>query len=302
MKSKLNIFVWKVLLFVLPIVLGFEVLFRLGFYPIITNSMLFDHKMIKASKDHIREVKLLAMGSSCALYDLRSEVMVRNFDLPYYNFSSWGLQIPDMRLLLTDLVGQYRPEYVIICSSPWDFMKPPNDTYRNYTAMPPFVRNHFPEAFYFKSFASIHALIYRKWESYRPAIDRWGGMPMNIPEKDIRRERWDKDFLFPTPYSEDAYKELDTLSAWLQDRKVRLIFAEMPINVVFDNAAEAGRLIAAHIEKCRSIVTAHGGVYLNYHEPAVFADSLFFDQTHLQVAGAEIMTRELAADLKGIIK
>jgi len=302
MKTRLIIFLLKALLFLLPVLLGFEVLFRLGFYPIMTNSILFDHKMIQVGKDGIREVKLMAMGSSCALYDLSSEVMVRHFDLPYYNFSSWGLQVPDMRLLLTALVQQYRPEAVIICSSPWDFMKPPNDSYRNYTSMPSFVRNHLPEAFYFRPFSSIHALFYRKWEGYPASIDHWGGMPKNIPEKEIHRQQWDKNFLFPTPCTEDAYEALDTLGAWLQDQQVRLIFAEAPLNMVFDNAAEAGPLLAAHIERCRSIVTKHGGVYLNYHDPARFPDSLFFDQTHLQAPGAAILTEQLAADLSRIIK
>jgi hypothetical protein len=302
MKSKLNIFLWKILLFVLPVLLCFEVLFRLGIYPIMTSSGFFDQKMMEVNKDRIREVKLMAMGSSCTLYDLSSAGMVRNFDLPYYNFSSWGLQISDTRLLLTDLVRQYRPEYVIICSSPWDFMTPPNDTYRNYTSMPPLVRDHFPEVFYFRPFSSIHTLFYRKWESYQPVLDHWGGMPMKIPKKDIHRERWIKNFRFPTSYTEDAYKQLDTLSAWLRDQKVQLIFAEVPLNMVFDNAREAGPLLAAHIEKCRSIVTARGGVYLDYDDPARFPDSLFFDQTHLQAPGAAILTSELAADLKAIIK
>jgi hypothetical protein len=302
MKGKLNIFLLKTLLYALPVCIGFEIIFRLGFYPLITNSILFDYKMIQVQKQHREAIRIMAIGSSCGLHDLNSPVMVRNFGPSYYNFSSWGLQLSDMRQLLPQLVDRYRPEYLILCSSPWDFRIPPNETYRNYTSMPPFIRDHFPEFFYFKQFSSIHQLVFRKWESYLPPIDRWGGTPLTVPKERIHRDEWDKYFLFPTMSTPGGYNDLDTLSAWLQDRKIPLVFAEMPVNLAFDNAPEARLLLAEHIRKCRSIVTAHRGIFLNYHDPASFPDSLFFDQTHLQAAGGEIMTNKLAADLKGMIK
>jgi len=301
MKRELTIFLLKCLLFALPIGIGFEALFRLGFYPLISNSLLFDYKMVQVQKEHLREVKWLAIGSSCGLHDLSSKVMVKDLGLSYYNFSSWGLQIADMRVLLPDMVRQYRPEYVLICSSPWDFRIPPNDTYRNYTSMPAFFRTHLPELFYFRPYSSIHRLFYRKWENYRPYIDPWGGAPLTIPKDRVRRDLWDKAFLFPTLSTPGAYQDLDTLSAWLQERKIHLIFAEMPVNLAFDNAPEATLLLEQHMDKCRAIVTTHGGIFLNYHDPAIFADSLFFDQTHLQAAGGERMTTKLVADLKKII-
>jgi hypothetical protein len=301
-KHNLNAFLLRCLLFALPVLLGFEVLFRLGFYPVVTNSLLFDDKMIRVQKQHIRAVKLLAIGSSSCLYDLSSRLMVQNFHLPYYNFSSWELQISDMRLLLAEMIKEYRPQYVLICSSPRDFRFAPNPMYQNYTDMPPLIRENFPELFYAKPYTSIHQVFFRKLKSYHQPIDAWGGALITMPKKNIHRETWDKYFPFPTAWTAGGYKDLDTLSAWLHDRNIQLIFAEMPLNMVFDNASEANRLLAAFQEKCRSMVTAHGGVYLNYHNPAIFADSLFFDQTHLQAAGAEVMTNQLVADLKKIIK
>jgi hypothetical protein len=301
MKSTLNIFLLKTLLYALPICVGFEILFRLGFYPVTTNSILFDQKMIQVQQQHLRHVKILAIGSSCGLHDLSSPVIVRNFDAPYYNFCSWGLQVSDMRRLLPDLVNHYRPEYVILCSSPWDFRIPPNETYRNYTSMPSVLRDHFPEVFYFRPFTSIHQLVFRKWERRLPALDRWGGAPLTISREDIHRDSWDKAFLFPTMSTPGGYNDLDSLCAWLQDRKIALIFAEMPVNLVYDNAPEARQLLAEHLSTCRRIVTSRGGHFLNYHDPAVFPDSLFFDQTHLQAAGGEIMTQRLVTDLKKII-
>lgn len=300
MKAKLNLFLLKTLLIVLPIGILFEVFFCLGFYPLITNSSLFDYKMIEVQKQHLKAIKIMAAGSSCGLHDLSSTVMVRDFEGSFYNFSSWGLQVSDQRRLLPPLVERYHPEVVLLCSSPWDFRIPPNDTYDNYTSMPPFIRDHFPELFYFRPYSSIHQLLLRKWTGFHPLLDHWGGAPLVVPRERIDKDAWDKSFLFPTLSTPGAYNDLDSLGAWLQDRKIRLIFAEMPINLAFDNAPEAQQLLAEHIEECRRIVTAHGGYFFNYHDPARFPDSLFFDQTHLQAAGGEIMTRELVTDLKKI--
>jgi len=62
MKNPKNRFLLKVLLFVLPVLVFFEVLFRLGFAPIVTNSTLFDIKMLTVQKRHAKNIKLLSMG------------------------------------------------------------------------------------------------------------------------------------------------------------------------------------------------------------------------------------------------
>jgi hypothetical protein len=301
-KGPLNRFLFRILIFILPLVAGFEILFRMGIYPVITNSVLFDYKMTLLQKKHLRDVRLMAVGSSSGLHALSSSVMVRNFGSSFYNFSSWGMQVSDLRSLIVDMVSQYRPEFVIFCSCPADFRKPPNDTYENYTSMPPFIRNNLPEMFYFKPFASVHRLFYRKWEQPQPHIDEWGGNPETHSKESIHQERWNINFLFPTQATPDAYNALDTLSTWLHDRNIPLIFVEIPVNLGSHKTRENRRLLEQHIEKCQSIVTLRGGIFLNYCDPAVFSDSLFFDQTHLQAAGADLLTTKLAAQLKKIIK
>src|ERR1700761_9368043 len=97
MKSKMKSFVYKILLFIVPVLAFFEILFRLGCYPIITNSTLFDLKMMAAQKHHLKNVKLMSIGASVALYQLNSKLIVQNLTPSYYNFASWGLQISDTR-------------------------------------------------------------------------------------------------------------------------------------------------------------------------------------------------------------
>jgi hypothetical protein len=301
MKSPFKIFFCKILLFVIPVFILFEVLFRLGFYPIITNSTLFDLKMIAIQKQHLKKVKLLSIGSSINLYDLNSDIIVQNFNMPYYNLGSWGLQITDMKLLLKGFVNEYHPQYVVLCSSFTDFISPPNDTYLNYINTSYFVKDNFPEVFYYKDYHSIHQIVRRKYKAYPLNFDRWGGAALNFTLKDIVWNKWNEHGIFPTKYSGQNYKDLDSLSAFLNKQNIKFIFIQAPIKKSYANTILSKQVIQSHFDKCRSIVEGRGGTYLNYYDTGVFTDSLFIDQYHLQRTGAVVLTKEVAADLKKII-
>jgi hypothetical protein len=301
MKNNLTIFLYKTLFFILPVFILFEILFRTGFYPIITNSSLFDYKMFEVQKQHLKKVELLSIGSSIGLYDVNSGVIVQNFKRSYYNFSSWGLTMADMNVMLKSFVKDYRPETVLICSSLGDFMSAPNDSYLNYLNTSSCIRNNFPEYFYCKNYSSIHQIIFRKYNAYRLAFDPWGGASLTIDPKDINRDKWNEHFLFPTDYTQSQYMSLDSLSAFLREQKIRFIFAQAPIKASYANTASARQKIEAHFDRCKSIVEGRGGVYLNYYDTATFTDRLFFDQSHLQAGGGVILTRKMVADLKTIV-
>lgn len=295
-------FIFKTLLFVLPVLLIFEVLFRLGYSPIITNSTLFDLKMIRLQKQHIKHLKMISIGSSVSLYELNSKIIVHNLHVPYYNFASWGLQISDMRVLLGCFVNDYHPRYVIIGSSIGDFISRSNDTYLNYVNTNTFIRNGFPEIFYFKNYSSIHQIIRRKHTAFPVQFDSWGGALLTIKAKDISRNKWNEHGIFPTQYTIDQYRELDSLGTWLNAQHIKLIFAQAPIKASYANTAVSRQILQRHFDQCQSIIEKHGGTYLNYYNPTIFTDSLFFDQYHLQAAGGVVFTSLLVTDLKKLIK
>jgi len=298
MKNQINKFLLKVLWFVLPVLVFFEVLFRLGFAPIVTDSTLFDIKMLTVQKRHIKNIKLLSMGSSINLYELDSKIMVQNFNMPYYNFASWSLQMADMKRLLTDLVKTNNPKYVIICSSFPDFISPPNNSYLNYINTNTFVKNDLPELFYFKNYYSIHQLVWRKFHTYKLVIDDWGGASLSA--KNINKNKWDEHDIFPTKYTRENYEALDSLSAFLNIENVKFIFVQVPIKKSYTNTDKSKQIIQSHFDKCKSIVESNNGIYLNYYNTAIFTDSLFIDQYHLHSAGAVILTKEIVSDLKKI--
>jgi hypothetical protein len=98
------------------------------------------------------------------------------------------------------------------------------------------------------------------------------------------------------------YRELDSLGADLQSEAVRLVFAQAPMRPSFMSVDPMKQVRERHFETCRSIVERHGGVYFNYYDTAVFREEMFFDRMHLTDEGAEMLTKKLVEDLKGVIK
>ncbi|MEO6630740.1 MAG: hypothetical protein ABIN13_03425 [Mucilaginibacter sp.] len=301
-KGQLNKFVVKAMLFVLPVLVLFGILFRLGFAPIVTSSGLFDAKMRHIKKQHIKQVNLMAIGSSITLYELKSDLVTQNLDTSYYNFASWGIQITDIKLMLSEFIPEHRPKYVIMCASLGEFMSPQNNTYVNYLNTPAFIKNNLPELFYFKNYNSIHQIIWRKYFEYPINFDARGGASLTVKPKDINHKMWDAHDDFPTKYTQSNYAGLDSLAGWLKQKSIKFIFVQAPIKKSYANTTYYRQRINTHFDKCRSIIENQGGIYLNYYNTAIFTDSLFVDQYHLQNTGAIIFTKQVVADLKKVIK
>jgi len=302
MIKPVNKFLLKAMLFALPVFILFELLFRLGLAPVVTNSDLFDAKVRHIKQQHIRDVKLMAIGSSITLYELKSDLIKRNFDIPYYNFASWGIQVSDMRVILNDYVNEYHPKYVIMCASIGEFRGPANESYLNYFNTPRFIRNNLPEYFYFKNYNSIHQLVWRKYFEYPINFDQCGGAELIIAPKDISHKKLDSRDVFPTRYTQANYIALDSIAGFLKAKGIKFIFAQAPIKKSYANTPLYQQRLQTHFDKCKQIVEGGSGIYLNYYNPAVFTDSLFVDQYHLQDVGARVFTKEAIKDLKAIIK
>jgi len=301
-KGQLNKFVIKTLLFALPVLVLFEILFRLGFSPIVTGSTLFDAKMRHIKKQHVKNVNLMAIGSSITLYELKSDIVRQKLGSSYYNFASWGIQITDMKLMLNKFIPEHNPKYVIMCASLGEFMLPQNNTYANYLNTPDFIKNNLPELFYLKNYNSVHQIIWRKYFEYPINFDAWGGASIIAKPKNNGDKIPDGHDAFPTKYTQSNYNALDSLAGWLKEKDIKFIFVQAPVKKSYTNTAYYQQQVDTHFDKCRSIVEGGGGAYLNYYNTAIFTDSLFVDQYHLQNAGAIIFTKEVVADLKKVIK
>jgi hypothetical protein len=305
MKKGFNLFLVKCALFCAPIPIVFFVLYRLGLTPTVTDSALFDYKMFKINKQGIKDVSIMAMGSSSPLYTLNSELLTQHFHQSYYNFASWRLQISDTKDQLELFVAEYHPRYVIVTSSIGDFRRgrDSDPSYSNYFRMPLFVRDRLPQLFYLINYTPIYELLHRKhYNRGHMDLDPWGGIPMTIQPKDRDPKAWDERWEFPTAYTSLQYRELDSLADFLHQKDIKLIFIQSPIRAAYANTVALREMLAAHFDTCRAILARHDAVCLNYYDTTTFTDNLFMDQFHLQAAGGKVFTQKLLTDLDSIIK
>ena len=303
MRRPLHRFLLKFMLLGLPVVFGYELLYRLGIYPVVTVSQIFDYKILGAKRHAPSKVDLMAVGSSVTLYDLDSRMIADSLRVRYYNFGSWGMTISDIFSAVRALVPDYRPANILICSSARDFMTPPTPSYAEYAGTAAFIRERFPEYFYIRNYNPIHTLLDRRFVARRPTFDPWGGALVEEMWRGVA-VRWEKvqHLEFPNEDTEMQYRALDSLCLFLRDQKVRLIFAQMPMQERFVGESTVLQALKAHFDRCGSIVRADGGHYFVYYDPAIFPEKLFADLTHLNDAGTVVLTRELVSDIKGVIQ
>lgn len=300
-------FLLKTALYVILILAGFEGLYRMGFLPVVTDSTLFDRKMSWLQQHPMIQPKFVVVGSSTALYGIRSAQMVRNLPLTYYNVSAPLLNVASSWMIVRSVVRDYHPEYVMVGSNVGDFCRQTDSTYLYYTEASPFVKWDLPELFYFLDYHSIHQILYRKWKVTWLHSDTWGGGIKTYDRALIKKRLADDpgayqgQLTFDAQYQHIHYRALDSMCRWLREQHVKLIFVQCPIrpgNLVDTTVREQVR---RHFQICDSIVGANGGIFINHYNAVGSGDSLFFDAVHLWPQGGDIFTDSLVRDLEKII-
>ena len=300
-------FILKVGLYVILILAGFEGLYRAGFLPVVTDSTLFDRKMFWLHRHPEVQPTFVVVGSSTALYGIRSAKMVQGIPLSYYNISSPLLNVASSMMVVRSMVGEYHPKYILLGSNVGDFCRKEDSTYRNYMDATPFVRRYLPELFYLLDYHSIHQIVYRKWRVTWLRFDPWGEGVKTYDLAMMRRRLADDPdaFLgqvsFDTRFQDIHYEALDSMARWLRGQDIKMIFVQCPIRA--SNLADAAirAKVLRHIQRCDSIVEANGGIFLNHYDAVRDNDSLFFDAVHLWPLGGDIFTDSVVRDLKKII-
>jgi hypothetical protein len=304
-------FLLKIAFFTLPVIIGFGILFRLGFSPVVTDSMYLDHKLFWIPRHPIPEPRIMAIGSSMTLYSIDSHIFTDSIHASYFNFASWHTQIGDTKVILQFLLDQYHPSYIIFCTTPSDFAGIDNPTIPNLTRPGWLLLHRCPQLFFFTTFPSLHQIAVRNSRNRTEYVDfdPWGGgVGYMVPPKANHDNAVDPTYgrnaytLFSSPNFPRQYKALDSICTLLQVRGITLIFAQAPIKPSFLDTDSLQRLAAHHFDRCEKMVRKHGGIYLNYTDTTLFRDSLFRDPIHLETKGAMLFTKKLVADLKGIIK
>jgi hypothetical protein len=306
MARKMKKFLLKTALYLILIVAGFEGLYRAGYLAIVTDSTIFDRKMSWLQQRPQIKPKFFVIGSSTALYGIRSPQMARSLPVAYYNFGAPLLNVASSLMIVRSLVRDYRPKYVMIASNVGDFCRRPDSTYLYYANACHLAKWQLPELFYFLDYHSIHQLVYRKIKVNWLDFDDWGG-GLKKYDRSMIKKRVEDDpgaFLgqltFDPQYQQMHYRALDSMCRWLRAQQVKLIFVQCPIRAA--NLADPTLLsqVERHFRVCDSIVGASGGIFLNHYKAVAGNDSLFFDAVHLWPPGGDIFTDSLVRDLATI--
>jgi hypothetical protein len=300
-------FLWKTALYGILVLAGFEGLYRAGFLPVVTDSTLFDRKMSWLHRHPAVQPQFVVVGSSTALYGVRSAPMVRDLPLDYYNISSPLLNVASSMMVVRAMVQEYHPKYILLASNVGDFCRTADSTYRYYTDASLIIRRYVPEMFYLLDYHSIHQIVYRKMKVTWLNFDPWGqGVKKYDPEMIRRRLADDPDAFagnvtFDTRFQDIHYEALDSMGRWLRSQNVKMIFVQCPIRAGnLANDAIRARVLR-HFQRCDSIVEANAGIFINHYEAVRDNDSLFFDAVHLWPPGGEIFTDSLVMDLGRIV-
>ena len=295
MRRPLNAFLRKLLLYILLVLIGYEVAWRVGLYPVMTVSELFDHK-IRQARESPTDPNVMSIGSSQTLFGLNSATIADSLDPMYHNGGSWGLQLTDTWVTLPVLLEEYPPGEIILCASIWDFIAASNASYSEYARTPPIIRHYLPEYFYLRNYRPL-SFLYQRRSAHQPLYDRWGGATMGGLKDRFIPDR--ENMTFPTASTAGNYRSLDSIGDYLQRRKVRFIFVQMPIESRYFGIDSLRGKVSAYFSQCQRLVEGRGGIYLNYSEVPV-PDSLFMDMEHIDSMGAIVLTRKLVSDLKRI--
>lgn len=295
---------WKITALLLPVIICYAALYLKGFLPLLTNSISFDAKYYEIKRRQFKDVELVSIGSSMTLTNLSSEVIIDHTKLRYYNFSSWNLQISDIDNLIRNYVLQYNPRTVIICSSTPDFTSQGNlklpDNFK--------LSHYYLPYFYLENFNSVLEVIKREKElnednkdNNRYAslkFDNYGGVPLYIKKGNLSSKLRNERIPFPTDFTGGQYLALKNLAAFLKSKCIKLIFVQTPIMRSYRYDSVIKLRLESHFTKCKTIVDAQGGYYLNFYDARVFADSLFVDNLHLSSFGAKIFTEQIVKNIK----
>jgi len=254
------------------------------------------------SNKSLQKVDLMAIGSSAALFQLKSDAIVPAINLPYYNFSAWSLQMADTKLLLQHFVEKYHPSYVIVGSSIADFKRDRDSKFANYLNAGAFVQNHFQQFFYVKNDNSLYRIFYRKLWDYHHTFDNWGQEITDFKTDTTWIKYWKlADDPFPTRYTASNYEALAAMGAYLQGLRIKFIFIQFPVAEEYAKTNIGGEALKAHFSRCQALVEHYHGVYLSYQDTIIFSNIMFHDRYHLTNSGDDLISRKIATDLKNII-
>lgn len=293
---------------IIPLILLYLLVTTGGIRPLLTDSVSFDLKADKVGEANLGELDVMGLGSSIALNNIGSKAIQEYIgeEYSYYNFSSWGLTMRDLNIMLPVLLDKYKPKVLLIASGPMDFEKPKvgmctTEEYQWY------IENRNMPYFYAKN-TDIYGLIQRKRTANKYTknavpeqrihllFDEWGGCNLETKRENFQWFRYNDNLYKDTVNMQ--YDELRQLCELAKSKNTKLIFAVSPMKKV-PNCVDkpCQEFIQGHVDKTRQIVESSGSLFLDMHTTHTYSDSLFCDESHLVYGGPDKFSEDIIAKI-----
>lgn len=291
--------------------------------PPFTNSLSLVERLRFFREVKPKKSEILAVGSSMTLNSIDSSALkYRNGQqIPYTNFSSWGVQVGDVSTWInTYLKIAEKPKFVMIISSPVDFKycdenrKTPDvigrrDDINDYIAASGLA---FKSVYYHLKYRDLLKAINPLWikkihqarntNNYYDSLkfDSSGSVVLEIPQDKINPQRWrgEVDFLKIENLSEKCYFSLESLADSLKQKQINLVLVLSPIRKDYlDSHTSQKTALNEYRQRVTAIIKKFDGIVIDAYQDMPLTDEFFVDPLHLNKNGARLLTEHISEKL-----
>lgn len=299
----------KILLLIMPSFMTLVLMIFLlpeGSTPLISNRISFDAKALHLRDSGPAKIDVLAIGSSISLNNINSSTVVKNLKgETFYNASVWNLNFKSILSLLKYYVNEFSPSIVVTVTASVDF----NNCY----LFPEFDKKvdslnmllkGWPEwYFYLKKYNPSRIEARRKMlrlysnpnHSKSLCFDKWGGVPLNVAEKDKNPVHLKQVMM---EMQKKHYKAFESLCTYLRSRKIKFVLALSPTLPHFSGSENATERLKVHKHRIREITEKYGHQFIDLSDLSLYKKEDFADNIHLQKSGAIKLTNMLMKKIR----
>ena len=275
--------------------------------PRITNNLALNEKLAFTKKHFGAGADVLAIGSSMALNNLSSNVVMEHFGaVSYVNTGAWGVGALEWAMLGPVLADRLKPSTVIVPSNLMDFRKADPGlaadssgiaNYLDATCEPWSYLRHWDAPYYLRQMESNRTR-YTDPANYEYfGVDAHGGATLVVPKDRIIMERFNAPPPEGAELDEVRYAAFNRFAGDLEERGIRLVLMQCAYrNGVRTSINDA--LQEKHVARLRALLEPMGHVVVDANSRR-WLDDLYVDSSHLGPEGAEAMTRYCLDQLDG---
>ena len=274
--------------------------------PYLSNSISFNEKIQFIKENDKLDSEILVLGSSMALNNLMSEVIIEDFKISkMLNMASWGFRVSDSEKFINNMAEYFdNLKYVILVVNLMDFSKKQNEVIIDYDELKYYFDQDLGNLSYLKYFDLSYFYKNSKLNKDRNKIkntyqslvfDRGGGVILDIDSNRIDMSRWDKKIdEFKILNSE--IQSLNSIAKYLKSRQKKFIVAISPVKKGSLNMLQKS-YVTKEIYNIKESID-ESVIFINSYELSDWDDAYYVDFAHFNKLGAKRFTKYIIDEIK----